>query len=292
MTSEMRTVIALSALSALSGLVVLGAAAPSDAAPKRAGKSAPACGARVLPLVEGNSWTYVAVPAPDPILPELAKIAPRAAQEIVITVKAVEAKGTETVVRLEEKIRYEIVPENREAKKPAVTSDVVVESSITCSKTKFEVSPNSFFFSAEPGGMRGVVLDKVERSKDTSLKLTKGMIGDQQWREDIVAQFTRTPVKTSHAKLSPGKLELERLFTPEPSEMVITPKGQQFPKAERLALVTTGRVTFDEPLSPDPKSSELPANWISKFWFEPDVGMVQALNMYAHMYQLSDYDLK
>jgi hypothetical protein len=145
---------------------------------------------------------------------------------------------------------------------------------------------------AEPGGYRAMQFEKVERSKDTSLKLEKGTIGEAQWREDIVAHFTRLPAKGSNAKISGGKLELERVFTPENPEAVVTPKGQQFAKAEKLHLVTSGRVTLTEPVSPSAKPSELPANWASKFWFEENVGVVQTLNMYAHMYQLDQVSTK
>jgi hypothetical protein len=281
-------------LAALIAALPLGLAVPSaDAVPaKKAGaKSPPACGAKILPLVAGNTWTYIPGVAPAAILPELVKIAPRQPLKIVITVKSVEAKGTDTVATLEEKVTYEITAENKEKKKPAVMSELVVASSIKCNKTKFEISPESFFFAGEPGGYRELTFDKVDRSKDTSLKLTNGVIGDAPWREDVVAHFTRQPTKTSTAKMSPGRLELERSFTPETSEPVTTKSGTRYPKAEKLALLTTGRVTFDAPVSPTPAPSELPKGWYTKFWFEPEVGVVQTLNMYAHLYQLSESTL-
>ena len=37
---------------------------------------------------------------------------------------------------------------------------------------------------------------------------------------------------------------------------------------------------------------ELPANWINQLWIVDDVGVVQTLNSYAHMYQLVDAQLK
>lgn len=283
MTTGMRT------LPALLGLALISTSGSALAAPKKAGKAAPACGAKVLPLVVGNSWTYAPGVAPQPILPELTKIAPRQAAKIVITVKSVETKGADTVVALEEKVTYEITP--AQEKKNAVIADVVVNSTITCNKTKFEISPDSFFFAAEPGGYRELQFDTVTRSKDTSLKLAGGTIGDDQWREDIVAHFTRVPAKGIDVKMSPGKLELERVFTPETPEDVSTKNGQRYPRAEKVALVTTGRVTFDAPVSPRPEPSQLPANWISRFWFAPDVGLVQSLNMYAHLYQLVDSTL-
>jgi hypothetical protein len=188
-------------------------------------------------------------------------------------------------------MEFEIVAENKEKKKPAVMQEVTVNSTITCSKTKFEISPDSFFFAGEPGGFRGLELDKIERSKDTSLKLVNGVIGDDTWREDIVAHFIRKPA-TGDAKISAGKLELERSFTPAQPEDVMTRQGGKYAKAEKLQLITTGRVTLDEPVSPNPAPLELPKNWRTLIWLLPDTGVVQTLNMYAHQYQLVDSKLK
>ncbi|MEO8702027.1 MAG: hypothetical protein ABI867_18420 [Kofleriaceae bacterium] len=279
-------------LAALIAVLPMGLATPvANAVPKAGAKTPPACGAKILPLVTGNSWTYIPGVPKDAILPELVKIAPRQPQKVVITVKSVEAKGTETLAKLEEKVTYEITPENKEKKKPAVLSEVTVASTITCSKTKFEISPESFFFSGEPGGYRELTFDKLDRSKDTSFKLTNGTFGDAPWREDVVAHFTRQPTKEANAKMSGGKLELERSFTPERSEPVVTKSGTRYEKAEKLALLTTGRVIFDAPVSPTPAPSELPKGWYTRYWFEPGVGIVQTLNMYAHMYQLSESTL-
>lgn len=280
MTTGMRVSVAVS------GLVLLAAAGarPAEAAPKKS-----VCGAKILPLAEGNSWTYERIAAPQPILPELVKVAPEAAKKIVITVTSVDSKGGDKIVHLEEKVTYELRAENG---KPPATADVIVHSTITCGRTKLEISPDAFWFSAEPGGYRELTFDKFERSRDTSLKLTRGTIGDQPWREDIVAHFVREPAKGSDAKLSGGKLELERSFTPENPEAVVGRDGLRWDRAEKLALVTTGRVTFDHPSVPTDKPSELPANWISKFWFATDVGVVQTLNMYAHMYQLTAFKVQ
>src|ERR1041384_5611109 len=78
--------------------------APAAGAPKL---SPPACGAQIVPLVQGNTWSYEAVVSRVPILPELAKLAPRQAKSIVVTVKWVGPKGTDPVANLEEKVTYE-----------------------------------------------------------------------------------------------------------------------------------------------------------------------------------------
>src|ERR1043165_1577787 len=53
---------------------------PIRRAPGGAAQSARACGARILPLGTGNTWPYEGVASKHPILPELAKLAPRQAK--------------------------------------------------------------------------------------------------------------------------------------------------------------------------------------------------------------------
>lgn len=254
------------------------------------GKAVPACGAKILPLVEGNQWTYGHIAAHDrkgePVLPreELKKLSPTEPSKIVITVKTIETKGPDTVVTLEEKTTAEIKVGGKE-----VVDERTITSTITCNQKKFEISPESFFFAGEPGGAFGLAFDKLERSRDTSLKLFNGMLGEGKWREDIVAHFTRPSVPGSGAKLDGGKLELEREFTPENPENVNTQVGVYY--AEPVALVTTGRVTLDHPQS-DAKPMDLPAGWVNRLWFVPNAGVVQVLNAYAHMYTLTNVQLK
>jgi hypothetical protein len=116
------------------------------------------------------------------------------------------------------------------------------------------------------------------------------VIGEAEWREDIIAHFTRKGVEGSGVKLDSGKLELERKFTPAQPENINTKPGVY--TAEKLAITTTGRVTLDNPSQPESKVSELPANWINQLWIAPNVGVIQALNSYSHMYQLTEVSLK
>lgn len=250
------------------------------------GKTTGACGAKILPLVEGNKWTYGFVESGLPPRDDLTKLMPAEPSQIVITVKSIEAKGDETVISLEEKTTADL---SKDPKKH-ILDERTINSTITCSRTKFEISPESFFFSGEPGSYFGIAFDKLDRSKDTTWKLTNGLIGDQQWREDIVAHFTRTPIEGSGAKLDGGKLELERKFTPAQPESVNTKIGL-YQLAEKLAITITGRVTLDHP-QPDTKPAELPAGWVNVMWLYPNVGVVQVLNSYSHKYQLTDVQLK
>ena len=141
----------------------------------------------------------------------------------------------------------------------------------------------------EPGGFIGLKLDEVQHPKGTSWQLTNGGIGEAEWREDLTAKWTRTPHEGSEVKPAAGKLELERRFTPQQPEIVPTKLGSY--KAEKLGLITTGRVIIDGAPA-DAKPSELPANWISVLWLAEGAGVVQTLNPYQHMYQLSAVTLK
>ncbi len=248
------------------------------------------CGVKVFPLAVGNSWTYSMVPAPMPPDAQIKRISPAQADSVVVTVKSIEGgkKGADTVVTLEETSTTNIT-KDKDDKKPVVDVTTIT-TTITCNTKKFEISPDSFFFSGEPGGFIGLKVDDIERPKGTSWQLTKGGIGDKEWREDIHANWTRLPHEGSEAKLGSGKLELERQFTPQPKELVATKIGTY--TSEKLGLVTTGRITLATPASPDMKPMELPANWISTIWVAPGAGVIQTLNPYAHMYQLSAATLK
>lgn len=249
------------------------------------GKAAPACGAKVLPLVEGNTWRYTMIPAPVPAEAAIARIAPAQPNEIVITVKKVDKQATDTIVTLEEKVT---IDRTKEKDKPILES-YAYESTITCNDKKFDISPNSFFFAGEPGGYQGLEITKLDR-KNTSWALTKGGIGENPWREDLKIEWARKPTEGSGAKAGTGKLELERQFTPQEPETVVTKAGQY--KSEKIGLVTTGRVTLDNPGAAAMKPMELPAGWLSTLWLADGVGVVQALNKYSHMYQLAESTLK
>ncbi|HLL24195.1 MAG TPA: hypothetical protein VK427_18815 [Kofleriaceae bacterium] len=282
----------------------------ASAAPKvpAAGKAPPACGAKVLPLVVGNSWTYNPVAAPTSLPEAMQRLAPNQPKQIVVTVKSVEKQGADTVVTLEEKHGYDL---SKDSKTPKVVESTVTGTIVCNDKGKFDIAPELFFFSGEPGGVFSLKFDQFTRKKETSLKLTKGTIGEAEWIEEITSHFTRTPAKGSeNTKLAGGKLEIERKFTPQPQEKISTKMGTY--TAEKLGVITSGRVTFDTTLSPEGKpcsmvrmdpvtktevkepsaACELPANWISTLWLAEGVGIVQTLNSYAHMYQLVDAQLK
>jgi hypothetical protein len=305
------------ALVALAALVPVDLGSGAIAAPTKpaAGKTPPACGVKFLPLVAGNSWTYENVGArtiknePIAMREDLVRSfpAPPAPKKIVITVKNVDSKGADkdTVATLEEVNTYEV----RDLKgNKSKTTDVKITSTITCNKQKMIVSPESFFFQAEPGGYQELKFDKFDRKKDTGWKLSPtGTVGEGEWREEIVAHWMRSG--KNDARLGSGTLELERRFVPEQSQRIATKYGTY--DTERLGIEVTGRVKLDKPLAPEGKpclvkepdgkeadgktpkfkdklveQCDLPANWFNELWFVDNVGVIQSLNTYAHMYQL------
>lgn len=270
------------------------AAPPKGPHPMEAGNSgagptgkAQQCGVKVFPMAVGNQWTYVMVPSPLPPEDPIKRISPPEPNQIDIKITDIKTdpKTKDTVVTLQEKSTIDI---SKDPKKPQL-DERTITTTITCNAKKFEISPDSFFFAGEPGGYIGLTLDSVVH-KASSWALTNGGIGDAQWREDVSMKFTRTPKEGSQAQMSSGKLDLERQFTPQPTESVSTKAGAY--TAEKLGLTTTGRVTLDKTLSPDTKPFEVPANWVSTIWIAQNAGVVQTLNPYQHMYQLQSATLK
>ncbi len=261
--------------------------AVATARPKHGGK-APACGVDMLPLVEGNQWTYNSIAAPQPAPDAIRRLSPEQPKAITVTVKSVETKDGATVATLEEKLT---IDRSRDPKKPEI-EEYAYESTITCTKDTFDVSPNSYFFAGEPGGYIGLEITSLERvNKGTSLKLKKGKVGTNEWRDDLVMHWKRIPTEGSGATLGSGKIEIERQITPQPVETVTTKSGMNY-KSEKLGIITTGRVTLDNPGNPKAKPMELPANWVSQLWISNGTGVVQTLDSYGHMYQLVDTNVQ
>jgi hypothetical protein len=211
----------------------------------------------------------------------------------VITVKSVEGgkkPGAETTVTLEEKITKDLT---KDPKKP-LFDERTITTTITCTDKSFVISPDSFFFAGEPGGYIGMKIDKIDHTKPANANswvITKGGFGDAPWREELALHWTRVPTEGVEAKLGSGKLELERSYTPQQPENVVTSLGSYL-KSEKLGLITTGRVTLDTPAAPQDKPAELPANWLTTQWLAEGVGLVQSLNSYGHEYQLTAVTLK
>jgi hypothetical protein len=164
-----------------------------------------------------------------------------------------------------------------------------LETSITCSATKFDISLESFFFNGEPGGYYGLEMASVER-KGTTWALVRGVIPDLQWLEELVVTWKRVGAPGS------GKLEMERQIIPAEREEVKTPYGVY--RAEPLHIKVTGRVFLDNAFPGVPPGSPpgtaptiepypLKAGMQNTLWIVEGVGVVQVKNSFEHFYVLS-----
>ena len=127
--------------------VVAGLAGDAQAQPKPATpKPVRACGVTAIPLTVGNEWTYEAAGLPpDRQLSEAQmKAQPVVPKRVTVTVKSVDTKDGVTTVGLSEDI-----------------DGRVHASTITCTATSFQVSPNAFWFNGEPGDVFGIELTDV-----------------------------------------------------------------------------------------------------------------------------------
>ena len=251
------------------------AAAPVPVANLPKGK--PVCPTRTLPLVVGNTWTYISAP---PLIQldtkELAQL-PNQPKKVVITVKeASTTAGITTVTLAEDSFLGDKAPRTLLTK-------------IVCGPSKFDISPESFFFAGEPGGYYGIELTSIER-KGTTWALVRGLVPELKWREDLIITWKRVGAKGS------GKLEMERELIPEERQEVKTPYGVY--RAEPLAISVTGRVSVDNPFAAVPPNSPagtppsadpypLKSPMINKLWLVEGLGVVQAQNSFQHLYVLS-----
>ncbi len=253
-------------------LVGLFVPALAHAAPAKRAPTASPCGVKVLPLAVGNRWTYAFVPAPHAKPSEAV-----AANSIVITVKRIDAvQGGDAVITLEETTTIAV---NKDLRNP-VLDERTIETTITCNASKFEISPDSFLFTGDPGGFVGLQLGSVVRTKGTTWPPTFG----QAWHEDLTATWTRPPPEGSEATLGSGTIELDRVFTPQRRESVKT-KLRGF-TATKLGVATTGHITIGAA-----KPTELPGA-VATLWIADGVGLVQAIDSFARTYQLTDVTLK
>ena len=242
---------------------------PAFAQPHKGGggtggtKAKSACGLKLLPLTVGNKWTFI--PATPPVEPDEGKqrLTPVQPKQITIEVKDITTDGAKSVVQLEEDL---------DGRK--------LNTTITCGGGVFEPSLDSIFYSGEPGGSFNVELSNVTRTlKDVESGPSKPWTS--KWREDVAAQWKRTPEAGMTIDLGAGKFELEHIYTLGGPE----PVNPQYGKvtAQRLTIEISGRVST----TGDDKVFEMPANWLNAIWFAEGVGPVQINNAFYQAYQLS-----
>ncbi len=262
----------LTAVALGAGLLAAGAALPTghERAVAATAKPTNACGLKALPLAIGNSWTFIAAAPPQEATPQQKQFLPPQPKQVVITVAdikpGVDKKAGLTTVSLTEDVDGHII-----------------NSTITCTANgaTFTISPDSMLYAGEPGGWSGLEFPTWTSSGPTWATAAGKFL--PEWREDVKATWKRID-----ADKSSGTLEIEHAFTVEEPESIGTSAGTFL--AHKLIVEVTGRVGIDKPVKAD-KPMELPANWINALWLADDVGPVQILNSYAHLYSLKTLKL-
>lgn len=253
----MKRAVVLSFATVVAGLAGAAQAQPKPVTPK----VVRACGVTAIPLTVGNEWTYEAagLPADRALSEAQMKAQPVVPKRVTISVKSVDTKDGVTTVGLSEDI-----------------DGRVHASSITCTATSFQVSPNAFWFNGEPGDVFGIELTDVER-KGKTLDLVAGKLTTlADWHDDLNAKWKHLVVGKVIPTMRSGTLSLTRHIVTQPSESVTTKAGTW--KAAKLGIETTIKVTID-PAPPNPlRDIPLLVNFI---YLVDGVGVVQTMNYTA-----------
>ena len=257
-----RTTSAVKRAAFVSFAAVAGLTGAAQAQPKpAAAKVVRACGVTAIPLTVGNEWTYEAAGLPpDRQLSEAQmKAQPVVPKRVTISVKTIDTKDGVTTVGLSEDI-----------------DGRVHASSITCSATSFQISPNAFWFNGEPGDVFGIELSDVER-KGKTLDIVGGKLTTlADWHDDINAKWKHLVVGKVLPTMRSGTLALTRHIVTQSPESVTTKAGTW--KASKLGIETTIKLTID-PAPPNPlRDIPLLVNFI---YLVDGVGVVQTANYTA-----------
>ncbi|MBP6633515.1 MAG: hypothetical protein KBG28_13295 [Kofleriaceae bacterium] len=269
-----RIALALATLGLASAAVVTDlATGVAPALAQRSGKAKPpkpACDLKGFPLVVGNSWTFVPTAAPAQPPEAMLRFIPPQPQKVKLTVAAIApGAGGTTVVTLDEDVDGRIL-----------------HPTITCGSGKFDITPDSILFAAEPGGYFGIELTSWQR-KGTTWQVSKGGLVGPEWREDIAATWKRVPSEGIQAELGDGKLEMERRFVIQKKETITKMGSGESWSALGVAIEITGRVILPGVERP----AEMPAGWVNWIWLADGVGPVQFRNSYFHQYTVSELTL-
>jgi hypothetical protein len=257
-------------------------AAASTAHAQRARKAVRACGISAMPLTVDNQWVYEPVAHPTPLEDAQTKLLPLQPSKVTITVRAVEPTGKDgATVRLTEEVTS--IVRGMEGGKPTERVDVkTVETAITCTATSMTISPESFWFAGEPGGLWNVTLGAVERRGPT-LPITAGRFNGLEWRDDVKTTFRRTASPGSEADLGAGTIDLRRRMVFTGDEQAATAAGRW--RAAKIGIETKGEIAVDDASG---KPYLLP-DLYSFLWLVDGVGIVLVHNSFVHAYQLVSF---
>jgi hypothetical protein len=259
---------------ALSFLIVATLGSAASAQPKPP-KAKPACGINWLPMVEGREWTYVATQDPNatPISDELAatldkaqKTAPKQVATVVIKVLKVAETPAGAEITLEEK-----------------AGELVIQTSLHCTKDKMEISPQSFLFAGEPGGGLLTRLDKVTY-EGLGFPGVAGFPRKFKNKLTVKADVIREPSPKTGAVLAPGRMELEIDLENLGPDQAFTQDTKVNVRGDRIQFDISGRAAVAPQLD---KTFEMPLGIKGRFWYGNGVGLILVQNRLGHWYQLA-----
>jgi len=262
-------------------LVALGLAGSAGEAAAQKKKAVKACGITAIPLSVGNQWVYEAVVHPTPLEEAQKKLLPPQPSKVTITVAKVETVGEVTTVGLTEVIESQI---GQPDGKPPKVESRTLETSITCTATKLDFSPDSFWFAGEPGGFWNLTVSNlVRQEKSTSFPIAKGKLTGVEWHDDLTFAWKRNQTEGTDAELGAGTFDLNRRLVITGEEAVTTTFGI-YSTATKIGIETKGEITVENATG---KPYLLPEGLVTFFWLADGVGIVQVHNTFIHAYQLT-----
>jgi hypothetical protein len=210
-------------------------------AKKKRGKAAPpACNLHYLPLVAGYSWTY--------------------------------ASGQEQV-----EVKVTGVQQGKdEAGEPATLINVqetygaqVQKTQWTCTAGKgLRISPDSFFFTGEPGASYGTQVTWTSH-EDVWLHPDVNVVADSGWGEKLKGDVKRADTGGQGVVHPDAKLEVERYVVVKPAEMYSSAVWQG--KAMKLEFQLRGRAMVGDEKQEIAIDDKNPG----EVWLAKDVGVIK-----------------
>ena len=231
----------------------------------RAASASPACDASFLALEEGATWTYERQVPEDGDQPssQAGDLVLKLPTDLAIEVRAIARDGDETKVELSERF-----------------GDIEQIVTIRCKDDEIYVSPHSFLASGEPGGGIGLSLEETDRdgaSYPTSLR------AGLRWTEWVEAAFEHASAAGSGAVHPAGKMQVERRL--RVLRRVRVDIGDTSYRPYRIDFSLMGRAMVEPEIE---LGVEIPADAAGALWFEPGVGLVQAVNRFGHSWTLTE----
>ena len=263
-------------------LAAIGLAASATEAAAQKKKVPKACGITAIPLAVGNVWVYEAVAHPTPLEEAQKKLLPPQPSKVTITVAKVETAGDVTTVGLTEVIESQV---SQPDGKPPRTETRTLETSITCTATRMDISPDAFWFNGEPGGFWNLSVENLARKeRSQTFQIAKGKLTGVEWHDDISFKWKRNATEGTTAELGAGTFDMTRRFVITGEESVTTAFGV-YSTASKIGIETKGEITVENATG---KPYLLPEGLVTFFWLADGVGIVQVHNTFIHAYQLTN----